>query len=135
MHEERNEIHDEQSGTSRSLGLLGLIPECTWGESYGKEDSVFFSTTARVDGQQLTARAKGSFSGKQKKEKTPFWGLSGEAQCECVFMWENINELLPTGRGAVPIISSWENIRRKIERQKKKGGEMKEDQILPFCFH
>lgn len=71
----------------------------------------------------------------EQEETVVFGGLSGEAQCECVFMWENINELLPTGRGAVPIIFSWENTRRKTERQKKREGEMKEDQILPFCSH
>ena len=49
-------------------------------------------------------------------------------------MWENTNELLPTGRGAVPIISSWENTRGKIERQKKREGEMKEDRIFAFLF-
>lgn len=92
-----------------------------------------FSIIVRVDGQLLgaAARVKRGFSGKEDGEDfcAFFGGLSGEAQCECVFMWENINELLPTGRGAVPIISSWENTRRN------RGREMKEDHVLPFCSH
>jgi len=51
---------------------------------------------------------------------------------ECVFIWENINELVPTGWGAMPIISSWENTRGKLEREEKVGREMKGGQFWLF---
>lgn len=59
----------------------------------------YFSSVLRVGGQLLTARSKGSFSGKRRRRRRGrlFWVVSGDAQCACVFMWENINELVPTG--------------------------------------
>lgn len=54
------EVHDEQSGTYRSHGLQGLIPECIWRLSEGGRAgvrvmgrSVLFSEAARVGGQLL----------------------------------------------------------------------------------
>lgn len=129
--------HDEQSGTSRSRGLLGLIPECTWGWELWEEMFIFFqhsegwwpSADGEGEGRFLWERTG------RRRRNSLFWGLSGEAQCDCVFMWENINAPLPMGQGAVPIIFSWETTCTKTERQKKREGEMKEDQILPFCSH
>lgn len=36
-----------------------------------------------------------------------------------MFMGENINEPVPTGPGAVPIIFSWENTRTKTEKKRR----------------
>lgn len=74
--------------------------------------------------------------GKKEWEDSPalFCLEGGSEWRRLVSMWENINELLPTGRGAVPIISSWENTRGKMERQTERNEEMKEDHSLPFCF-
>lgn len=48
-------------------------------------------------------------------------------------MWENINELLPTGRGAAPIISSWENTAGRTEKQKE--GDEKDPVLFPLIHH
>lgn len=50
-------------------------------------------------------------------------------------MWENINELLPTGRRAVPIISSWENTRGKKDGETDgEGGRDEKRSNLAFLF-
>lgn len=48
-----------------------------------------------------------------------------------VFMWENINELLPTGRRAAPIISSLENTGGKTETR---GERWKKTEMCLFSF-
>lgn len=128
-------VHEEQKRSMTSdQGPPGATACWDWSqnalgrESYGKKS--FFVFHHSEGWWAAAARVKRGFSGKEDGEDfSAFFGvLSGEAQCECVFMWENINELLPTGRGALPIISSWENTRRNRR-------EMKEDHVLPFCFH
>lgn len=113
------------NGTSRSCNLLGMIPECSWEKRIMGKMFRYFSSALRVGGQLLTARSKGSFSGKRRRRRRGrlFWVVSGDAQCDCVFMWENINELVPTGCWAVPIISCWENTCGKMEREKKREAE------------
>ena len=111
-----------------------------WGRRGIGRNVIFFSHSSKGlwPAAEGCSRSEGGFSGKEEVGEDSsafFWGLSGEAQCERVFMWENINELLPTGRGAVPIISSWENTHGKNGRPKKREGEMKEDQMLLFCSH
>lgn len=49
-------------------------------------------------------------------------------------MWENLNELLPTGQGAVPIISSWENTCRKDRETEEEGGRDERRSNFAFLF-
>lgn len=75
--------------------------------------------------------------GKKKKEKTllPFLGSEWRGPVwVCVYVGE-YKWASSHGTGAVPITSSWENTRGKIESQEKREREMKEVQILPFCSH
>lgn len=60
-----------------------------------------------------------------RSRRRSFSGPGGRApERPLVCLWENFDELLPTGQDAAPIISFWE---------RKRGKEMKEQRASPPC--
>lgn len=81
-----------------------MIPECTQGKL--DEKICFFSP---LIGRVRVCWPVAGREGKKKRveeteEEKGFLGV--EAHCACEFLCKNINEPLPVGRKAVPIISS-----------------------------